>query len=161
LKPRIELLPEKKFIGKRLQMSFTENKTFELWRSFMPKKKQIQNILGMELYSIEIYPHGYFDNFDPKTGFEKWAAVEVADVSLKPDAMETLTIPSGTYAVFVYKGLAGKAPETYQYIFGTWLPDSEFFLDNRPHFALMGEKYKNDSPDSEEEFWIPVKEKLL
>jgi AraC family transcriptional regulator len=32
-------------------------------------------------------------------------------------------------------------------------------LDNRPHFEILGEKYKQGSPDSEEEIWIPVKEK--
>jgi len=32
-------------------------------------------------------------------------------------------------------------------------------LDNRPHFEVLGEKYKNGDPESEEEIWIPVKEK--
>jgi AraC family transcriptional regulator len=61
------------------------------------------------------------------------------------------------YAVFIHKGPASKGPETYNYIFGTWLPGSDYILDSRPHFALMGEKYKNDDPASEEEIWIPVK----
>jgi hypothetical protein len=30
-------------------------------------------------------------------------------------------------------------------------------LNKRPHFAKMGEKYKNEDPDSEEELWIPIK----
>jgi AraC family transcriptional regulator len=38
-----------------------------------------------------------------------------------------------------------------------WLPDSGFELDNRPHFAVMGEKYKRDDDASEEEIWIPVR----
>jgi AraC family transcriptional regulator len=32
-------------------------------------------------------------------------------------------------------------------------------MDNRPYFALMGEKYKGENPESEEDFWIPVKKK--
>jgi AraC family transcriptional regulator len=161
MNPRIEIFPEKKFVGKSLQMSFTENRTFELWRSFMPQRRQIQNILGIEVYSIENYPHGFFDSFNPDSVFEKWAAVEVTDFLSTPDEMETLVIPSGTYAVFLHRGPASKGQETYQYIFGTWLPNSEFIIDTRPHFAIMGEKYKQDSPDSEEEIWIPVKAKLL
>jgi AraC family transcriptional regulator len=74
-----------------------------------------------------------------------------------PDGMETLTAPGGLYAVFLYQGPANAAPETYQYIFGTWLPTSDYALDNRPHFAVMGEKYKNNDPSSEEELWIPIK----
>jgi len=36
MEPRIEILPEKKFIGKKIRMSFLNNKTHELWKSFMP-----------------------------------------------------------------------------------------------------------------------------
>lgn len=157
MRPRIEMLSEKKFVGKRIKMSFSENKTHELWRSFMPRQRQINNIIGMELYSIEVYGQLYFDNFNPKREFDKWAAVEVMNFDRVPDEMETLNSPRGLYAVFQYKGAASKGAETYQYIYGTWLPESDFLLDNRPHFAVMGEKYKNEDPDSEEEMWIPVK----
>ncbi|MFM9945765.1 MAG: GyrI-like domain-containing protein, partial [Bacteroidia bacterium] len=44
-------------------------------------------------------------------------------------------------------------------IYGTWIPNSEYNLDNRPHFEILGEKYKNNHPDSEEEIWIPIKPK--
>jgi AraC family transcriptional regulator len=151
------MLSEKKFVGKRIKMSFSDNKTHELWRSFMPGRRQINNIIGMELYSIEVYEKLYFDNFNPKREFDKWAAVEVMNFDRVPDEMETLNSPRGLYAVFQYKGAASKGAETYQYIYGTWLPESDFLLDNRPHFAVMGEKYKNEDPDSEEEMWIPVK----
>jgi len=157
LRPRIEMLSEKKFVGKRIKMSFSDNKTHELWRSFMPGRRQINNIIGMELYSIEVYEKLYFDNFNPKREFDKWAAVEVMNFDRVPDEMETLNSPRGLYAVFQYKGAASKGAETYQYIYGTWLPESDFLLDNRPHFAVMGEKYKNEDPDSEEEIWIPIK----
>jgi AraC family transcriptional regulator len=157
LEPRIETLPEKKFVGKRIKMSFSYNKTRELWSSFMPRRKEIKNNIGSELYSIEVYEPLYFNNFNPEKEFDKWAAVEVIDFETVPDDMETLTSPGGLYAVFMHKGSADKAPETYRYIFGTWLPASDFLLDVRPHFAVMGEKYKNDETDSEEEVWIPVK----
>ena len=158
MEPRIETLPEKKIVGKRIKMSFSNNKTRELWRSFMPVRREIKNIIGSELFSIEVYEPLYFNNFNPEKEFDKWAAVEVTDFEKVPDDMDTLILPRGLYAVFIHKGAAGKGPETYRYIFGTWLPASDFLLDDRPHFAVMGEKYKNDDPDSEEEVWIPVKE---
>jgi AraC family transcriptional regulator len=123
----------------------------------MPRRKEIKNNIGSELYSIEVYEPLYFNNFNPEKEFDKWAAVEVIDFETVPDDMETLTSPGGLYTVFIYKGSADKASETYRYIFGTWLPASDFLLDVRPHFAVMGEKYKNDETDSEEEVWIPVK----
>ncbi len=157
MEPRIENLAEKKLVGKKITMSFSNNKTGELWRSFMPERRKINNAIGIELYSLEIYPPDYFNPFNPQTEFEKWAAVEVSDFDTVPPEMEPLPVPAGLYAVFLYKGPASAAPETYQYIFGTWVPNSAYTLDDRPHFAVMGEKYKNEDPDSEEELWIPIK----
>lgn len=140
-------------------MSFSDNKTSQLWKSFMPIRHEIQNNIGTELYSVEVYPALFFDSFNPGATFEKWAAVEVRDFNSVPETMETLLSPEGLYAVFVHKGPASEGPKTYQYIFQTWLPGSDYALDNRPHFAIMGEKYKQYDADSEEELWIPVKNK--
>lgn len=157
MEPRIVTLTEKKFIGKRLLMSLSENKTAELWKSFMPRRKEIQNSVGTDLYSMQLYDHLYFKDFNPDKEFEKWAVIEVKDFDTIPDGMKTITVIDGLYAVFTHKGGAGKGPEIFSYIFGTWLPGSEYELDDRPHFEILGEKYKNDDPDSEEEIWIPVK----
>jgi AraC family transcriptional regulator len=158
MQPRIESIKEKKLVGKRIKMSFSDSKTFDLWKSFMPGRKEIRNITGSELYSVEIYPDGFFTGFNPETQFEKWAAVEVSDFESVPGEMETMALPGGLYAVFLHKGPASAAPQTYQYILGTWLPrNGEFMLDSRPHFAVMGNNYKNEDPNSEEELWIPIK----
>jgi len=159
MQPRIYILPEKKLVGKRLKMSFSGNKTGELWRSFMAGRKEIKNNIGTELYSMQIYTPLFFDKFDINAEFEKWATIEVTDFDAVPDGMETFRLPGGLYAVFLYKGIASAASNTFQYIIGTWLPNSGFTLDNRPHFEILGEKYKNEDPDSEEEIWIPIKRK--
>ncbi len=160
MQPRIETLKEKKLVGKRIKMSFSDRKTYELWKSFMLGRKEIRNNIGADLYSIEVYEPHYFDNFDPDALFDELAAIEVTDFDNVPDNMEKITLPDGLYAVFLHRGPANEGIKTYRYIFGTWLPDSDFVLDHRPHFAVMGERYKNDDPDSEEEIWIPVKSKV-
>ncbi len=155
--PRFEFLSEKKLIGKRLKMSLADNKTFQLWQSFMPRRKEIPNKINAELISMQVYDEPMrFGDFQQE--FEKWAAVEVTEVENIPDEMEIFTLKSGRYAVFHYKGL-NTDPSIFIYIFGTWLPNSEYVLDNRPHFEILGEKYKNNSPNSEEEIWIPIKPK--
>jgi len=73
--------------------------------------------------------------------------------------MEKTTLPAGLYAVFLYKGSVTGIAEFYQNIFTKWLPTAGFDVDQRPHVEIMGEKYKNNDPSSEEEIWIPVKEK--
>jgi AraC family transcriptional regulator len=119
----------------------------------------IQNVVNTVLFSLQIYPPGFFDNFNPTVTFEKWAAIEVADFNNVPVDLMTLSLPGGLYAVFSYKGLPTAAAGTFQFIFGTWIPNSGYLVDNRPHFEILGEKYKTDDPDSEEEIWIPIQSK--
>jgi AraC family transcriptional regulator len=157
--PRIATFSEKRLAGKRIRMSLAENRTRELWQSFMPKRREISNKTGPELFSVEVYDDNYFEDFNPEKEFEKWAALEVIDFTNLPPDMELLLIPGGLYAVFIHKGPASGGEKTFRYIFETWLPGSPFLIDNRPHFAVMGEKYKKDDPDSEEEIWIPVRKK--
>ena len=157
MQPRIETLPETKLVGKRIRTSFAENRTGELWQSFMPERGLISNGVGTELYAVEVFDStDFFREFNPTREFEKWAAIRVSEYEVIPSGMDTLTVPEGLYAVFHYKGLASEARETFQFIYGTWIPNSGYRLDNRPHFALMGEKYRNNDPDSEEEFWVPI-----
>lgn len=152
---RFENLPEKKLVGNATPMSFACNKTYELWSSFMPKRHTIDSI-GTALYSVEVYPPGFFNQFNPEAVFEKWAAVEVAAFDTVPDNLKTLVIPQGLYAVFLHKGPASNGASTYNYIFREWIPQSGYGVDDRPHFAVMGDKYEHDSADSEEEIWIPI-----
>jgi AraC family transcriptional regulator len=109
------------------------------------------------VFSISVFDAGYFSVFSPLTEFDKWAAVLVSDHAPVPTGMEILTIPAGLYAVFIYKGPASAGAAFFQYIYGRWIPGSEYELDNRPHFEVLGDKYKNEHPDSEEEVWIPVR----
>jgi len=157
LEPRIETINRIQLIGIRLNMSFANNQTAALWQRFMPRRKEITNATSSELYSVEIYRDpGFFQHFNPAREFEKWAAVQVRGFDTLPEGMESLTLPSGEYAVFHYRGKPSEAKGTYQYIYGQWIPNSPYALDDRPHFALMGEKYKGEHPESEEELWIPV-----
>jgi AraC family transcriptional regulator len=156
---RIEILAEKKLVGKRIIMTFSDNKTGELWKNFMPGRKEIRNNIGTELYSMQLYAPTFFDHFNPDVAFEKWATMEVTDFESIPAGMLSFTLPGGLYAVFSYKGAASNGGNAFQYILGSWLPISGYQLDNRPHFEVLGEKYKNEDPESEEEIWIPVKRK--
>ena len=156
MKPRIETSTEKKLVGQRLTMSFADYKPGELWGNFMPRRREISNHLTNDLISMTIYNPTHFADFHPTNEFEKWAAVEVTNFDQVPDNMETFTLPGGLYTVFDYKGL-NTDDSIFQYIFGTWLPNSHYDLDDRPHFEVLGEKYRNNDSTSEEEIWIPIK----
>ena len=155
---RIETLNEKKLVGKSERMSIVANKTSDLWRSFMSERKAIQNTVGSDLYSMQVYDSlSYFEKFNPNAEFTKFAAIEVKNFNIIPNGFKKITINSGLYAVFLHKGPASEFPKTMQYIFGEWLPDSNYELEARPHFEKLGDRYKNNAPDSEEEVWIPIR----
>lgn len=158
--PRIETLSPTKLIGQKIITSFVQDKTVELWRSFAPRIKEIKNKVNSDSYAVDIYPNTtFFQQFDPTRTFEKWAAVPVIDFDQVPNGLDALVIPEGTYAVFTYKGKPSNAMNTFRYIYGEWLPNSKYQMDDRPYFALMGDLYKGEHPDSEEEFWVPIRPK--
>jgi len=158
MKPRIQICKRKKLVGKRLKMSFANYRISELWKNFGPRQKEITNNLTNDLISLAVYEPTHFTDFKPTNEFERWATIEVPDYNSVPANMETFDLPGGLYAVFDYKG-SNSDNSIFQYIFEKWLPNSEYILDNRPHFEVLGDKYKNNDPNSEEEIWIPIKNK--
>ena len=62
MQPRIETLTERKLIGKRITMSLSNNKTGELWRIFMPRRREISNKLTSEMFS-SYTAHWFNHNF--------------------------------------------------------------------------------------------------
>ena len=156
MEPRIVRMAQKILVGKHLSMSLADNKTGQLWQSFMPVRNTIPHKTGTNLFSLQLYPPDYFLAFHPHTPFIKWAAAEVTEAANIPEGMEVLLVEEGLYAVFAHTGMG---TEIFSFIFSEWLPRSDYTLANRPHFELLGEKYKQGSADSEEEIWIPVEPK--
>ncbi len=157
IQPTIQLLQPKLLVGMRMEMSLANNQTFRLWQTFMPRRREILNASSSNLFSLQLYAEPLRLG-DLHQSFSKWAAIEVSHADSIPEGMDMLHLPSGLYAVFTYKGLSTDSG-IFIYIFSEWLPQSEFVLDHRPHFEILGEKYKNGDPNSEEEIWIPVKSK--
>jgi AraC family transcriptional regulator len=157
LQPKIVISKKKKLVGGRLRMSLVTNRTSDLWRSFMPQRGNVQNRISNDLVSMRVYD-GPLRIGDVHQEFDKWAAVEVSGFENIPEEMESVVLVEGLYAVFNYKGL-NTDERIFVYIFTQWLPNSNYQLDERPYFEILGSKYKNNDPESEEEIWIPLKSK--
>ena len=80
---------------------------------------------------MQVYSKSDEQLFSPTNVFEKWAVVEVSTHNDVPVGMESYSLPGGQYAVFIHNGPASAAPKTMRHIFGKWLPDSEYELDDR------------------------------
>ena len=155
--PRIEKLSKKKLLGISLTMSVLNNKTGQLWGEFGPRIQEIKNRTSQDKISMQVYPSSYFEGFNPKLEFDKWATVEVEDFNQIPKGIKVFELEGGLYAVFDYKGLSSDN-SIFQYIYTEWLPKSNYILDDRPHFEVLGPNYNNNDPESEEDIWIPIKE---
>ncbi|RLA24931.1 MAG: GyrI-like domain-containing protein [Gammaproteobacteria bacterium] len=157
MQPRIEAMQARKLVGIRREMSLADNRTAQLWRSFMPRRNEVKNRITNEYISMQVYSETGGQLFSPTTVFEKWAVVEVLSHDAVPDGMESYSLPGGQYAVFIHNGPASAAPKTMQHIFGTWLPDSGYELDSREHFEILPDGYDPLDPQAQEEVWIPIR----
>ncbi|OIQ38291.1 MAG: GyrI-like domain-containing protein [Bacteroidetes bacterium MedPE-SWsnd-G1] len=158
IQPNIIELQPKRMLGKSVRMTLAENKTYELWRSFQMQRSIIENAVGNDLYSLQLYDQ-LLDpqSFLPTTPFTKWALTEVTNQDNIPKGYKPFVLSGGLYAVF---DLIGSIPEFIalnNYIFAEWLPNSNYQLDHRAHFELLGQNYKPNDPASEEQVWIPIK----
>jgi len=158
MQPKIQTLQSKKLVGLSLNMSLVNDLTGQLWGRFGPRIKAITNRIGDDKISMQVYPPNYYAQFSPTTKFEKWATVEVSSYDNLPEGLQTFDLQGGRYAVFDYKGSSAD-PSIFQYIFSEWLPKSDYMVDDRPHFEVLGPNYKNNDPNSEEAIWVPVREK--
>lgn len=153
MEPQLKTLLPLTLVGLKAEMSLSANSTGLLWRNFMVRRHELNQPLD-NLYSLQLYPENYFENFSPTNRFIKWAAVEYSDSSLPiPSGLETLEVPGGEYAVFLHKG-----PDVaiFQFIYSEWLPASGYKLANKPHFEILNKDYIPGHPDSTEEIWIPI-----
>jgi AraC family transcriptional regulator len=151
--------PETLLVGVHTRMSMIDNKTHYLWSSLMPRKSEISNVVSSDRYSLQLYQPGYFDGYNPSVMFLKWALLPVADQARIPDEMHPFILPAGDYAVFTHHGDSTGFGKSIYYFHTEWLPNSKYMLDDRPHFEILGEKFKYNDPKSEETVWIPIRRK--
>ena len=131
--------------------------TPQLARQFMPRLDEIKSRKDTFTLSLQNYNYFDFKTFNPNETFDKWVGIEVTSLEDVPEKMKTLTITSGRYLVIDFKGSIPDFITFWQNMHSTWLPNSEFELDDRPHFERLPPSYNPMQPINEEEIWIPIK----
>ena len=153
------LLPERHFIGKFIQSPINTAATQELWKSFMPLRKQI-NAISEELFSVIVPTEDTRKSgqLTMHSTVDKWAAVEVDPSYPTPENLDRLIIPAGDYLSFEYVGRASDYGPFIGNIHGNILPQNGFAFDMRPQFEVMGAEYLgHDNPNSRETLYVPVR----
>lgn len=156
--PRIVVQGPKCLIGFSQEMCYADDQTGNLWRKFMPRRKEIKHLISEDKYSLQIFGDDFWATGDENTPFTKWAGMVVSSDDDIPPGMKALKLTGGTYAVFIHMGRSGDFPATLKFILEDWMPRSGYEPDSsRPQYEVLGSKYINDDPASEEEVWFPVK----
>ena len=72
------------------------------------------------------------------------------------DGLHRLTIPGGTYAVFVHEGHVSTISRTWDAIFTTWAPTADHEVIDGPEFELYDADFDPQGP-GRVAVWVPVR----
>ena len=127
-----------------------------LWSQFAPRMGEIGARVGEHTYGLCLLPaEGERD--DGK--FTYVASVEVSTLDDVPEGMIGVEMPAKRYAVFAYEGGIGpQLGQAMQYIFGHWLPNSEYALDGAD-FEYYDERFDAATGTGIFLIYVPVRGK--
>lgn len=154
LQPKIKALKSKKVIYVNSIGAYDGEGTEEAWESVC-KFAEKQRLFGRDTEFIGISHDDPHITDATKLRYDACLAVS-KDISPQ-GRIGVKTIEGGKYAMFLHKGPYSGFQELYDYIYGVWLPASNYELRNLPCF----EKYLN-SPDKTKpenlktEVYIPI-----
>jgi AraC family transcriptional regulator len=132
------------------------NELTSLWNDFTNRLDEIKN---------NINPHiqlGFFDfssKPNSKNTFSYIACAEVENLNNIPQGMLGKTIWANKYAVFYHPDMIEPIGKTYEYIYGTWLPNSDYEHGKAADFEMY-KKSKDNSHIENIYIYVPIKDKF-
>lgn len=123
-----------------------------LWNEFIPRMTEIKN-------RITDIAYGIIQQTEDKTDFlEYYAVCEVTEINKLrlPSGMVCLEIPESQYAKFIHKGDVKNINNTVNYIYSSWLMQSDKRHTYGPDLEIYGKKFNPDLDDSIMYYAIPI-----
>ncbi len=154
--PEILTLGETRLAGLRGTTSLSDNRLPALWERFLRLRGALSVAQGPGYGVCETQQTAYTPEGD--VAFSVLVGGQVEDLDGLPPPLVGKTLRAGRYAVFTHRGSFAKLFQSYQYIFGTWLPASGAELDEREDFERYNRAVTSfGGPDNEVEIFIPIK----
>ena len=123
------------------------------WNAFINNRDVIQHRLMPEKYYQVQY---WLPNRDYNSIFF-FIALEVERFGEIPMQFSAKTLPAQKYLRFYHKGLSNKVGLTYQYIYNTYLPETEYKLPHLFNFEYYPPDHRGPyDEESVSEIYIPV-----
>lgn len=156
MEPEIVIKDAFKVVGTSCNASENmKEKIDRLWRTFEPRIEEVKaRAPGVNYFGIGEMGCG------EEKDFIYMAGVKVTDFKDIPEGMEAREVPSQQYAHFTHKGLGSTVPKFFDYIYGTWLPGSNYEVVGNTFFEYYDERATcPDDPENIMQFYIPIKPK--
>lgn len=127
----------------------------KLWDAFNRRGNELCPASTKEVYGVCRMIPGRTDG-----SFEYVAAVRRDDLSNLPAGTVVREVPACTVAVFRHHGAADTLHDTYQKIYGEWLPSSAYQpLEPGLDMEVYNEEFTFFAPDSVMYIYVPVRPK--
>ncbi|CAB3790856.1 GyrI-like domain-containing protein [Pararobbsia alpina] len=147
--PRFEHGPERKIagFGERYRHGAVEGIP-GLWYRFAPLIGKVPHQAGSVTYGV---CYG-----GDETSFDYLAGVEVSSHVGLDETFRTVTLPATEYAVFTHRGHVSGIHQTFEMIWGRWLPESGRQFAQSPMFERYGEAFDPATSSGDVEIWCPL-----
>lgn len=150
--PNIVELDTFKIIGTKYFGKNQHNEVNKLWDDFYPRIKEIKSRIN------ENKNYGICELFPGSSKFSYISSVKVANSEEVPKNMVCRIIPFSKYALFTHKGSLNSLGQTYEYIYGVWLPNSPYEHSTLPDIEEYDNTYCDDNPEEcLINIYIPIK----
>lgn len=135
-----------------------KNEIGMLWNRFFTLYSKYENIMQKEVINDRVYEiHIQPDDYSETGKFYVYVGMEAVHMDSMPVEMFCKGLPSTKYMVFTFKG-----EDMYhgsEYIYKDWFPNSDYD-ETYPYMILAYDKARfkgMDDPESEVDFYVPVK----
>ncbi len=155
MEPEIITRPAVKLVGISQQYDNADLSLPKLWSGFRPYRDLITNRASEQSFGIY---ESYQEDGD-EVQFNYVCCAQVNDFEHVPEGMITRELPEQLYAKFIHRGSIANLDKTLKYIWGSWLPKSNYEYVEKPDFELYPPGYNVMDPNSEMALLIPIEQK--
>ena len=153
MEPEIINQPAMKIVGIANEYEDGDLSLPKLWSGFRPYRDSIPNRVGDHWFGI----YENYQEDEDTTRFVYICSAEVENFENVPDGLITREIEAQTYARFTHQGPIAKIEETLRYIWGSWLPKSNYEYADKPDFELLPGGFNDEDPENKVYLNIPIK----
>ena len=155
MEPEIVEQAAMKIVGIATQYDDGDLSLPKLWSAFRPYRDNIPNRVGSDFFGI----YECYEEDDNNTRFVYICSAQVANFDEVPEGLITRELEAQTYARFTHTGPIARLEDTLRYIWGSWLPKSNYEYADKPDFELLPAGFNDQDPDNKIYLNIPVTHK--